>query len=556
MLEVAKALQSNNHNQALALVKKVNKTSRSYNSLTVEAGLWRAKQKTDKALALFKASLDFCENDQQRYLAHKDLGDCYIKTGELELGQEHLTRSLAINGGAANAEARMALGKLHIRRRHDFAQAEACFKPLLALNDYHIKASLLLLDYGFEFGLIEPVESYLTKLLNHLFELKENEQSVLLSRLSKLGADRLEPVLTRLLGQYGVTPVLTVWQAQLAFLQKNFDDVLTLLTDELMAQLPSWFVKSFVYELQAKCQDKVGQYPQAFAAYELMNKEMALKANPDLVKYDDYKALLKFANTQHLEVEPDSHRKICFFIGFPRSGTTLIENFLDSQSEVVTLDEQPALKTTARAFDRLGKVYPRDLHKLTKEDKTELRKIYFAEAAKSITLDEHDLLVDKLPIGTMHLPLILTLFPEAKILFSLRHPLDVCLSCYFQQFLDTAELRHFNKLETTFKRYRDIFDLYGLYKEKFDFACHYVKYEDLVADKVSELAKLGQFLDIDITSLEHSPVDDKKIVNSASTYQVKEGLYSSSVYRWKNYQEYIQPYRHLVEKFITEFDYQ
>ena len=124
-----------------------------------------------------------------------------------------------------------------------------------------------------------------------------------------------------------------------------------------------------------------------------------------------------------------------FMFGFPRSGTTLAELILDSHPDIQTVEEQPTINTLERELLDYPGGYPGALAELTAEQLETLRQVYFK------ALDEYfpdrqpgRILVDKMPMRTVHAGLIWRLFPRARIILNVRHPCDVCLSGFMQQF--------------------------------------------------------------------------------------------------------------------------
>src|SRR5207237_3773825 len=120
-----------------------------------------------------------------------------------------------------------------------------------------------------------------------------------------------------------------------------------------------------------------------------------------------------------------------------RSGTTLLEEALARHPEVVTTQEKDALAEAAAnlftndlGFDRLvalkGAGLARD------------RRSYWRKLAEFAVDGRGKCLVDKQPYNTLRLPLIAKLFPAAKVVFCLRDPSDVILSCFRRSFAHTV----------------------------------------------------------------------------------------------------------------------
>src|SRR5699024_6022791 len=131
---------------------------------------------------------------------------------------------------------------------------------------------------------------------------------------------------------------------------------------------------------------------------------------------------------------PEMRESPVFVVGFPRSGTTLIEQMLDAHPRLQSMDERPFLNILGDSLSARGLHVPGDLQRLDATDCERLREHYWRLAAGTVTLGDNVQLVDKNPLNMLLLPLIARLFPHAKIILALRHPCDVVWSCYMQHF--------------------------------------------------------------------------------------------------------------------------
>jgi hypothetical protein len=131
---------------------------------------------------------------------------------------------------------------------------------------------------------------------------------------------------------------------------------------------------------------------------------------------------------------PASTESPIFIMGFPRSGTTMLEQMLDAVPSLRAMDEQPFLQSVVERIEQNGLRYPRDLHRLDAVQCDELRKLYWSLVRKTVKLEPGQRLVDKNPLNMLRLPLVNRLFPRSRIIFAMRHPCDVVLSNYMQSF--------------------------------------------------------------------------------------------------------------------------
>ena len=247
-----------------------------------------------------------------------------------------------------------------------------------------------------------------------------------------------------------------------------------------------------------------------------------------------------------------------FMIGFPRSGTTLLETILDTQPGIRTLSEADAITAVRRQIGAMGKSYPEDLHLLTADEVNRLRDIYFDHNRAYIETGERvAVLIDKLPLNIIHVPLIQVLFPEARFILSLRHPADACLSCFQQDFLMNNEMIHFTDLKSCFLRYRDVMGLFERYRSNLKLSVYTVRYEELVTDLAGVAEGLFAFLGVkpDLRYREFHTINKDRLVATPSRSQVSRPLYRSSQNRWMNYRQEISPLLFIIQEFLDRYGY-
>ena len=188
-----------------------------------------------------------------------------------------------------------------------------------------------------------------------------------------------------------------------------------------------------------------------------------------------------------------------FLVGFPRSGTTLLEQVLIGHRDVVSMEERDCLSS---AFDdfimaegglaRLAKLEGRALDPW--------RNAYWEFAAASGFVPSRRVFIDKMPLNTVLLPLIAKLFPQAKILFALRDPRDVVFSCFRRRFGMNAQMYQFLTLEGTARYYNAVMDLSELYRPLLGLDMRILKHEDVVANFEGTTRALCDYLGLEWNS--------------------------------------------------------
>jgi hypothetical protein len=210
------------------------------------------------------------------------------------------------------------------------------------------------------------------------------------------------------------------------------------------------------------------------------------------------------------------------------------------------------------SIEEQGLKYPADLCKADGEVIENLRTVYLRKASE-YSGDRQDItIIDKHPLNTIDIALIHRVFPDSKIIFALRHPADVCLSCFFQDFNLNGAMIHFLDLQDTANLYHLVMELWRDYTKIPQLIYHVVRYENLISDFDLETKNLFQFLNIPWDPSVHKYNVHAKThqqISTPSYHQVVEPIYNRSVYRWKNYATHIEPIVHKLRPHIERFDY-
>jgi hypothetical protein len=221
----------------------------------------------------------------------------------------------------------------------------------------------------------------------------------------------------------------------------------------------------------------------------------------------------------------------------PRSGTSLVEQIIASHPVAFGAGELPF-------WDEAVTVHSAEVRQgmLNEATRQKLAEAYLRVLANHSTDALH--VVDKTPINADFLGVIHSVFPNARIIYMQRDPIDTCLSCYFQQFMTGLNFT------------LDLSDLAHYYREHQRLMTHWraalppgsildVPYAELVADQETWTRKILEFLGLewDERCLEFHKI--KRSVVTASAWQVRQKIYGNSVDRWRNYEKFIGPLKGL-----------
>jgi tetratricopeptide (TPR) repeat protein len=310
----------------------------------------------------------------------------------------------------------------------------------------------------------------------------------------------------------------------------------------------------------AQCLDALGRHDEAYAAFADANAKAAASIdsrrararNQDLL--DGLRDLADGPNLARLPVSAlsDECPDPVFMIGFPRSGTTLLDRVLDAHPDLAVMEEHPILVTLG--LSRPG--YPTYLPDLTETERRAMRAEYFGQARGDMGQTPARL-VDKLPLNILHVPLIRALFPDGPIILSLRHPADVVLSCFMQNFRLNAAMSTFTDLDAAARQYDQVMTLWSRYVEVLGVDAIEVRYEDMVSDLESVARRVLDGLDVPWSDSVLAFRDHLKgrVIATPSYAQVAAPIHSGAVGRWTAYRDHLAPVMPILEPWIDRWGY-
>lgn len=257
-------------------------------------------------------------------------------------------------------------------------------------------------------------------------------------------------------------------------------------------------------------------------------------------------------------IAPDLRDSPIFVVGFPRSGTTLLEQVLDAHPGLQSMDENPFFNRLSGILANHDKRILDDLSVLRQYDVDELRKRYHAMVGERIRRNADTRLVDKNPLNMHWLPMMVRLFPEARFVLAVRHPCDVVLSCYMQSFRSSALAAACSNLQRLSHAYVETMQRWLEEVEILKPAVLVSRYEDLVDDFSGQVSRLASFLELDDSSsmlgfAEHAR--GKTFITTPSYSQVIEPVNRKAVGRWQRYREYFEPLLPTLEPMLRHWGY-
>ena len=391
------------------------------------------------------------------------------------------------------------------------------------------------------------------------------EQTNRLSLAKSVAETALEPDTIQKQQQHTAYNTLLLVLAKVARRQKDYPRAMQLL-DRMARQDQNDQQRRMELFERGKLFELLGDQNAAIAAFSNGNalaRAPWKRDNPD----DKFPRWLEIALGLEKSGWSKSWRKIdelptdpapAFLVGFPRSGTTLLNQILDCHSGVQALEEKKTVSKMLDAVRCMPEGYPRALAVCDRFDIDYLRKVYFNTVAEHLVLDPHKLLVDKLPLNLTKAGLIHRVFPKARFIFALRHPCDVVLSCFMQDFHVNEAMANFFTLKDTVALYVSTMELWDLYQRDLGLSVHRIRYEDLVDDLESHTRSLCDFLGVpwedDLRQFSSRALDRGKI-NTPSYEQVSKPIYREARYRWERYREHLAPFLPALQPYIERFGY-
>lgn len=315
-------------------------------------------------------------------------------------------------------------------------------------------------------------------------------------------------------------------------------------------------------DLLGQFHEGLGNYDEAFAAFTRMNEIHAGAASKPMDRGAEVRRQLReqlelttpgwIESWKSRPIDPEREAPI-FLVGFPRSGTTLLDTMLMGHPGLTVMEERPALSRVAIELGGFEK-----LAELNEEQVRAAQRRYFELASEYVALREDSILVDKSPLLLNVAPVIHRLFPKARFILALRHPADAVLSCFVSNFRLNSSMSNFVRLDTAAEFYDLTFKNWERACELLPIEVHTVVYEDLVDNPEGELKRLTEALGLDWKKemLDHRrTAATRGVITTASYAQVKEPIYRRSIGRWEKYRKHLEPVLPVLAPWAEKFGY-
>jgi tetratricopeptide (TPR) repeat protein len=456
-----------------------------------------------EALACYRRAVAL---DPQRADTHCHLGEALCESGELAEAVASFRRALAQRTDHAQAHLGLAAA---LRLQNEADGALASCRAALSLEPDSAAALTLLGDLHVDRGEFAQAQE--------LFE-----------RARAVDPD-FAPAFCSIAAQRRMTGADTAWlEGATALLAKS---------------LPPAHTIGLHYAL-GKYHDDIGRYDEAFRHYRQAN-ELGKRSGPVYQaaqlsrQVDETIGMFDRAFVRASHGGASLSELPVFVIGMPRSGTSLTEQILASHPQVFGAGEVEFWDQAFAAFRDAGPASEAAAAALAKIAREYLARVSAVSGAAPRV-------VDKMPANFLYAGLIHVAFPRARILHMQRHPIDTCVSIYFQNF--SALRPYANDLENLAHYYCEYLRISRHWRAVLpDSIFLEIPYEALVEDQQYWTRRMLEFIGLpwDPRCLDFHRTE--RVVITASRWQVRQRIHTGSIGRWHNYEQQIAPLKQLVD---------
>ena len=471
----------------------------------------------------------------------------------------------------ANSGILLDLGGLY-GKRYDYAAAERCFEKAVRIAPRKMEALVAAGQQSRDFANFAMSERYYLRALE-----QKDAAPELFVQLAKVyeRLRRMEDaagMVERALKLNSACPEALLVRARLERQAGRLDEAERLIRSFVSKPNPDvWIHAQTWYELGAVL-DRLGKYDDAIAAFLEAKALLRPDAQPLLAQLQLIRRQLKQMQND-ISADMLKHwfdcapvlppaRRLALLGGHPRSGTTLLEQVLDSHPDIVSAEETTIFHDDA--YRPLQRLLPDETPILSFLEPAQTGVLQQSRANYFRTMDQflgkpigERLLIDKNPSLTFLIPAFIRIFPEIKLLVALRDPRDVCLSSFMQSIQLGQVSSAYLSLESTVEEYTALMGLWRTLAPLIKNPFLEVRYEDMVDNLEPVARRTLDFLGVpwDERVLGFDEHARQKVVRSPTYADVAKPVYKRAVGRWHHYQKYLEPHLDKLEPFVKAFGY-
>ena len=288
-------------------------------------------------------------------------------------------------------------------------------------------------------------------------------------------------------------------------------------------------------KLAGDINEKHKRYSEALRTYQKMNAVFLTKHPLDYsaLKHvkDCIKDLKKIKNVQKCKIDT---RPAHFLVGFPRSGTTLLNSVLNIHTRVGVFEENNALE---KVYNKIGKPLPTQTINFSKKERFELQDMYFRYLDNE-TDNSGKILIDKMPLNLSLTFFAECIFDSPKFILSIRDPRSCCFSCFTQLFEPNHYMLYMQSHDTIQKLYISMLEIFYLSTKTFQSDTLEIRYEDLILKTSDTVSSILSFLNLeeedDFKNFYKRPFI-RSDVRTPSYSQIRKPISSDFIDTWRKF---------------------
>ena len=538
------------------ILNKLNKDPNNY-KLNLDLGMIYVNEKDfTKAKFIFKKLI---QNNKNRYEGFLNLSNIYAIYKKYSESEKILKNYLKKNG--YNKEIITGLASIYYQSEN-YKKLNILIDQNINQENNHILFFLKSIIYEINNETNNQI-SYLKKSIeiNNIFWVAYEKLFNIYEKTNKI--DELDKLISFSDDKF-INEIKLYYYKAVCFFRKNLfskalDELNSNKLEDIFKETSNDIYLANLYDLLSKIYLKIKKFDQSlFFAIKRNSVTLKSEANKKFKKDTLLNIIKKY---QFFYQSSDNifkshknvlyHDNITFLVGFPRSGTTLLDTILRSHSKTLVLEEKPYLINLRHKFFKENTLEKISL--ISSNQIAKLQKEYF----NSFDYSKDKLIIDKFPLNLIEMGFIKKIFPKSKIILAIRHPLDCILSCVLTSFKINEAMANYENLQTSAFFYNEVFKLFKIYENNLKLNYHLIKYENLVNEFDSEIKNLLSYLEIEYEEniLNYQvTAKNRERINTPSYHQVIKPIYNSSINRYQNFDE-IEKIKSKIDRWIKEFNY-
>jgi len=493
----------------------------------------------EKAKNLFKKVISINNNMPEVY---NNLGSIFLNEKNFKEAIKYLNQAVKLNPKLSIAY--FNLGIIY-QKINDFKMAEKNYLQSILLNKDNVTALYNLGNLYSGNDDLDNAEKYFRRSIDLKPNMEQAYRNLFFIFDRSNQHKKLKDILDLAKINLSNHPIVDFFQGIYDFENKKFEAVIDNF-EKIKINEKNIGIFINKNQLLGKSYDQIGSYDKAYDCF-LNSNNVVNKIFENKFKKERYIDIIKkridfFSNFKldSWKSTNSSNDDPIFLVGFPRSGTTLLDTILRSHKSINVIEEKPIVDKLIENLELETENNLSNLENLDEKSCKKIKELYLKIKSEYTKSNQEKIYIDKLPLNFIYIGEIIRLFPKAKFIFALRNPYDVILSCFMQQFIPNDAMMNFTNLKDSANFYNISMKLYKIYFELFKSNIYEIKYEDVVQNFDTSIKSLLNFLNLeweDGVKKFYKTASRRGIISTPSYNQINKPIYKKSVQRWKNYEK-------------------